>query len=110
MFKTFRIKMVGCNFQKPQIKPAVHDVIKIKLEPENDYDKDAIAIFNHNGEKIGYVGTDNTVSQGNKANGCLTNLELKKIVDFEDNNSYLGIITKFKGYFGFIDITVIDDI
>ena len=108
MFRTLRIKMVGCNFQKPSMEPQVHDVVKLKLEPENKFDKDAIAILNHKDERIGYVGTQNTVSDGNRRNGCIDNLDLKSIMSFEDN-SYLAIITKAKGYFGFIDVTI-DDI
>ena len=108
MFKDLKIKMVGCNFQKPTIIPEVNDVVKIKLEPENKFDKDAIAIINHKGERIGYVGTSNTVSQGNRNHGCIDNLDLKSIVDFE-SDTYVAIITKFKNYFGFVEITV-DDI
>lgn len=108
MFKTMRLKLVGCNFQKPSVVPEPHDVVKIKLEKDNKFDKDAVAVFNHRNERIGYVGTAKTVSDGNRRNGCIDNLDLKSIVDLE-NDDYLAIITKFKGYFGFIDITV-DDI
>lgn len=108
MFKTLKIKMVGCNFQQPSMAPQVHDVVKLKLEPENKFDENAIAIFNHKDERIGYVGTQKTVSDGNRRNGCIDNLDLKSIMNFEDN-SYLAIITKAKGYFGFIDVTI-DDI
>ena len=108
MFKTLRLKLVGCNFQSPSVEPKPHDVVKIKLERDNKFDKDAIAVFNHKDEKIGYVGTAKTVSEGNRRNGCIDNLDLKSIVDL-DNDDYLAIITKFREYFGFIDITV-DDI
>lgn len=109
IFKTYKVKLVGCNFAKPSRAPEVGDVIKVKLEPENKYDKNAIVVLNDDGEKIGYVGTDNTVTKGNKANGCVDNVTLKSLVDFDNNQDYLGIITKFKGYFGFIDITVVMD-
>ena len=101
IFQTFKVKLVGCNFANPSRVPEAGDVIKIKLEPNNKYDKDAIMVLNHNGEKIGYIG--------NKRNGCIDNVTLKSLVDFENNQDYLGIITKFKGYFGFIDITVVKD-
>lgn len=106
LFKTFKIKLVGCNFTNPKKAPEVGDVIKVKLEPDNKVDKDAIVVVNQAGEKIGYVGTNKTVSEGNKRNGCVDNLTLKSLIDFNDDDSYLGIITKFKGYFGFCDITV----
>lgn len=108
MFKTMRLKLVGCNFQKPSVEPEPHDVVKIKLEKDNKFDKDAVAVFNHRNERIGYVGTAKTVSDGNRRGGCIDNLDLKSIVDLE-HDDYLAIITKFRGYYGFIDITV-DDI
>ena len=109
IFQTFKVKLVGCRFANPSSAPEAGDVIKIKLEPNNKYDRDAIMVLNHNGEKIGYIGTNKTVSEGNKRNGCIDNVTLKSLVDFENNQDYLGIITKFKGYFGFIDITVVKD-
>lgn len=109
MFHTLRCKLVGCNFAKPSREPQVHDVVYLKLEPENKFDHHAIRVENGLGEKIGYIGTDNTVSKGNKKNGCLTNLDIKPLLDFDDKNSYLAIMTKVNGYFGFLDITI-DDI
>ena len=106
LFKTFKIKLVGCNFATPKKTPEVGDIIKVKLEPDNKVDKDAIMVINQDGEKIGYVGTNNTVSEGNKRNGCVDNITLKKLINFDNDDNYLGIITKFKEYFGFCDITV----
>ena len=108
MYETHRVKLVGCNFANPSKEPKVNDVIKLKLEPDNKFDKNAIVVLNDNCEKIGYIGTNNTVSKGNKRNGCVDNVTLKSLLNF-NSNDYLGIITKFKGYFGFIDITVIMD-
>lgn len=108
MFKTMRLKLVGCNFATPTVKPQANDVVKLKLEPSNKFDKDAIMVLNHRNEKIGYIGTTNTVSDGNRRNGCIDNIDLKSMVNLE-NDDYLAIITKFRDYFGFIDITV-DDI
>lgn len=109
MFHTLKCKLVGMKFANPSKAPKAHDVVKLKLEPNNPHDRHAIAVHNGLGEKIGYIGTDNTVSQGNKDHGCLTNLDIKPLVDFDDENSYLAIITQEKGYFGFIDVTI-DDI
>lgn len=106
MFHNIKIKLVGCSFQKPKHKPERGQAIKLKLEPNNPHDHHAIAVYNSYDEKIGYVGTENTVSNGNKINGCVTNLDIKPLIDFDDDNSYLGIISKFKDYFGFIDITI----
>lgn len=109
MFHTLRCKLVGMSFANPSIAPQVNDVVKLKLEPENPHDHHAIMVLNSRDEKIGYIGTDNTVSAGNRKNGCLTNLDIKPLIDFDDDDSYLAVITKEKGYFGFLDITI-DDI
>lgn len=109
MFHTLKCKLVGMNFAKPSKAPQVHDVVKLKLEPNNPHDRHAIMVLNNKNEKIGYIGTDNTVSEGNRKNGCLTNLDIKPLIDFDDDDSYLAVITKEKGYFGFLDITI-DDI
>jgi len=108
MFHTLRCKLVGMKFAKPSVKPQVNDVVKLKLEPDNPHDRHAIAVLNHKDEKIGYIGTENTVSQGNKDNGCITNLDLKPLIDFDNDDSYVAIITKERGYFGFLDVTVDD--
>ena len=39
-----RVKLVGCNFNKPSVKPAEDDIVNIKLERDNEFDKDAIAV------------------------------------------------------------------
>ena len=108
MFKTLRLKLVGCNFASPSIRPQENDVVKLKLESNNKFDKNAIMVLNHKNEKIGYIGTANTVSNGNRKNGCIDNMDLKSMVNLE-SDEYLAIITKFRDYFGFIDLTV-DDI
>ena len=57
-------------------------------------------VLNGLGEKIGYVGTAKTVSSGNRKNGCIDNIELNDIMPAQGH----GIITKFKEYFGFIEV------
>lgn len=108
MFHTLRCKLVGMSFANPSVKPKANDVVFLKLEPNNPHDRHAIAVVNKLGEKIGYIGTENTVSKGNRAKGCITNLDLKPLIDFDNDNSYLAIISQEKGYFGFLDITIDD--
>ena len=66
-----RIKLVGCNFNKTSNKTIENDVVRLIREPENKFDKEAIAVYNSHNEKIGYVGTAKTVSRGNRKNGCV---------------------------------------
>lgn len=96
-----RIKLVGCNYHKTTIETKENDIVKIKKEFDNEFDKYAIAVFNSLNEKIGYVASKKTVSPGNRKNGCIDNIELSNIIDNETS----GVITKFKGYFGFVEVS-----
>ena len=111
MVHGFKLKLVGCSFQKFQNIPKKGDAVFLKLEPKNEFDENAIAVYNEQREKIGYIGTDKTVSTGNRKNGCIDNVDLHIIantsdVNLNDKNSYIAILSKFKDYFGFIDLTL----
>lgn len=95
-----KIKLVGCNFNPASKKSSENEVVRLVREPDNKFDKEAIAVLNSLGERIGYVGTDKTVSLGNRNNGCIDNHQLGNIMGVEAR----GIITKFKGYFGFVEV------
>lgn len=97
-----KIKLVGCNFHKASKKTIENEVVRLVREPENKFDKEAIAVYNALGEKIGYVGSYKTVSMGNRNNGCIDNHQLGNIMGYQAK----GIITKFKEYFGFIEVDV----
>lgn len=97
-----KIKLVGCNFHKTNNKTIENDIVKLVREPKNKFDKEAIAVYNDFNEKIGYVGTHKTVSRGNRKNGCIDNHQLGNIMGQEAT----GIITKFKEYFGFIEVDI----
>lgn len=97
-----KVKLVGCNFHKASKKTIENEVVRLIKEPDNKFDKNAIVVVNGLGETIGYVGTDKTVSKGNRKNGCIDNIQLNKLMKY---NQTRGIITKFRDYFGFIDVT-----
>lgn len=42
-----------CNFEKVNIK--TDDILALKLEPDNEFDPDAVEIFNSDNVKLGYV-------------------------------------------------------
>ena len=97
-----RIKLVGCNFHPASKKCIENEVVRLIREPDNKFDNEAIVVLNSLGEKIGYVGTAKTVSLGNRRNGCIDNHQLGNIMGFQAR----GIITKFKEYFGFIEVDI----
>ena len=95
-----KIKLVGCQFHSPSKKCMEGEIVKLIREPSNKFDKEAIAVFNGLGEKIGYVGSAKTVSNGNRKNGCIDNHQLNNIMPTQGR----GIISKFRDYFGFIEV------
>lgn len=97
-----KIKLVGCNFHPASKKTIENETVKLIREPDNQFDKEAIAVYNAIGEKIGYVGSGKTVSHGNRRNGCIDNHQLGNIMGVQGR----GIITKFKKYFGFIEVDI----
>ena len=95
-----KVKLVGCNFHPASKKCSENEVVRLIRESDNKFDKKAIVVKNSLGETIGYVGTHKTVSKGNRENGCIDNIELGKKMKTEAR----GIITKFRNYFGFIEV------
>ena len=97
-----RIKLVGCNFHPASKKTIENEIVKVMREPNNKFDKNAIVVKNRLGETIGYVGTSKTVTIGNRNNGCIDNLQLSNLM--KDSFAVRGIVTKFRDYFGFIEV------
>ena len=97
-----KVKLVGCNFNKTNNKTIECDVVNLIREPENKFDKEAIAVYNRHSEKMGYVGTAKTVWMGKRRNGCVDNHQLGNMI----GSQATGIITKFKEYFGFIEVDI----
>lgn len=95
-----KVKLVGCNFHPASKKCIENEVVRLIKEPENKFDKEAIVVVNTLGETVGYVGSHKTVSMGNRNNGCIDNHQLSNIMGHQAR----GIITKFKEYFGFIEV------
>ena len=97
-----KVKLVGCNFHPASKNVTQNDVVRLIREPDNKFDKEAIAVINSLGEKIGYVGTHKTVSRGNRRNGCIDNHQLGNIIGSQAN----GVVKKMKEYFGFIEVDI----
>ena len=98
-----KIKLVGCNFHPASKKCNQDDIVKLVREPDNKFDKEAIAVLNEKNETIGYVGSSKTVSLGNRNNGCIDNHQLGNLMAKEAK----GKLTKFKEYFGFVEVDVL---
>ena len=99
----FKTKLVGIKFSNPKENPVEGDIVHLVLEKDNKFDCNAIKVINNDNEKIGYIATNKTIYDGNRAKGYIDNQELIASIDIE-NDSYEAIITKMRPEVGFIDI------
>lgn len=93
-----RIKIVGIQFTK--YSAVENEVISFVHESDNKHDPNAIAVINSDGHRFGYVGTKNTVTAGNRKNGCVDNEELLQVL----SNNTIAIIDKIYDNFGYANI------
>jgi single-stranded-DNA-specific exonuclease len=57
---TYTLHVVGESHYEDAVKRCrPGDRLILKREPENPYDKNAVAVLGENGEQIGYLGRDN---------------------------------------------------
>lgn len=86
-------KVVGLSFHKTKKAVNDGDILTVIAEPDNKFDKDALAVFNDDNELIGYIAnSDKTLSKGNRAKGNLSASEMKMIYDF--TQSYKAVAIK----------------
>ena len=95
-----RIKIVGINFTKHTA--VENEVISFIHEVDNKHDPNAVAVINSDGNRFGYVGTVNTVTDGNRRNGCIDNVELLAI--HKNSGSVKAVVDKMYGSFGYANI------
>lgn len=92
----FKAKVVGLNFHKVENDVESGDYVILAAE-DNEYDPDAIAVYNSDKELIGYIAnSDKTLSPSNKKNGALSASELKGKLDFNDKEFYGEVDRAFK--------------
>ena len=85
-------KVVGLSFHR--INKAVNDgdILTIIAEPDNKFDKDALAVYNDDEELVGYIAnSEKTLSKGNRAKGNLSASEMKMIYDFTQSYNAVAI-------------------
>lgn len=93
-----RIKIVGTKYTKKEL--IINEIIKLVHEKNNKFDDKAIAVINSDGEKCGYVATKNTLSPGNRKNGCIDNEELLKVLQ----DDTIAVVEKAFKDFGYANI------
>lgn len=86
----YQCKVVGLSFHKVDNAVEQGDYVILKADESNDFDSDAIAVFNADMELVGHIAnSDKTLSINNRKNGNISASELKGELDF-DNREYYG--------------------
>lgn len=78
-----KCKVVGLSYHKVDNPVTSGDTVYLIAESKNDFDNDAIAVYNKYDELLGFVANSNTtLSPQNRANGNKSALELQFELDF----------------------------
>ena len=99
--KTRKIKLVGCRFYPDNV--SVNDTVKFVHDKTNKFDENAIKVLCNN-KHVGFVGTVNTVTNGNREHGCIDNVQLLNLPI--KLSELKGIVTYITNSFGYISILI----
>lgn len=92
----FKVKVVGLSFNKVESPVNESDYVILRADPSNEFDSEAVAVFNDNHELIGHVAnSERTLSPNNRKNGNISASELKGEIDFAGKEFYAEVIKSF---------------
>ena len=77
-----KCKVVGLSYHKVENPVTSGDTVYLIAESNNEFDNDAIAVYNKENELLGFVASDKTLSPQNRRNGSKSNLELQFELNF----------------------------
>ena len=93
----YQAKVVGLNFHKVQNAVEEGNYVILVADTDNEFDKDAIAVYNAERELVGHIAnSDRTLSVQNKANGNLSATELKGNLDFTNRQYYAEAVNVYR--------------
>lgn len=96
MNRVYQVKTVGLSFNNPSHKVEAGEYVILKADMDNQFDEDAIAVYNSDGELIGHVAnSERTLSPNNRKNGNISASELKGEIDFTGKEFYGEVIKAF---------------
>ena len=97
--KPQKIKIVGCKYHDH--KAFTGCPVTLVHDNSNKFDDYAIAVVAE-GKRVGFVGTEKTVTEGNRRNGCIDN---KQLFDMVDNLLHVeAVVTYITETFGYASI------
>lgn len=88
-----KCKVVGLSYHKVDNPVISGDTVYLIAESNNEFDNDAIAVYNKENELLGFVASDKTLSPQNRRNGSKSNLELQFELNFE-NKKYNAVVDR----------------
>ncbi|WP_296857161.1 HIRAN domain-containing protein [uncultured Methanobrevibacter sp.] len=93
MYFVYQAKVVGLQFHKVENVVEQGDYVILKADESNEFDSDAIAVYNGERELIGYIAnSEKTLSPNNIKNGNISATELKGNIDFSNREYYAEAI------------------
>ena len=114
----YQAKVVGLNFHKVQNAVEQGDYVILKADESNEFDSDAIAVFNAERELIGHIAnSDKTLSINNRKNGNISATELKGELSFDGIEYYAEVVRVYSsciyleinGKWGYINKAISSD-
>ena len=89
-----KCKVVGLSYHMVENPVTSGDTVILVAESNNDFDNDAVGVYNKYNELLGFVAnSDKTLSPQNRANGNKSALELQFELDFE-NKKYNATVNR----------------
>ena len=89
----YQAKVVGLNFHKVQNAVEHGDYVILKADESNEFDSDAIGVYNAERELIGHIAnSDKTLSINNRKNGNISATELKGELSFDGIEYYAEVV------------------
>ena len=96
MNRVYQVKTVGLRWNHPSHKVEAGEYVILKADEHNEFDEDAIAVYNSDAELIGHVAnSERTLSHNNRKNGNISASELKGNLDFTGKEFYGEVIKAF---------------
>lgn len=85
----YQAKVVGLSFHKVENAVEQGDYVILVADTDNEFDKDAIAVYNAERELVGHIAnSDKTLSINNRKNGNISATELKGELNFDNIEYY----------------------
>ena len=89
----YQAKVVGMTFHKIEHALEQGDYVILVADESNEFDSDAIAVYNGERELVGYIAnSEKTLSPNNRKNGNISATELKGNLDFSNREYYAEAI------------------